>query len=299
MHQGICAFDAIAMNIANYIYEGTQANFPTLVLENSNTGPVLVNFWAEWAGPCHRLFPLLARLAREYGGKFLLVNLNTDEQKAVAQAYGVKSLPIVKIFRRGRVVEEIHGYQPESELRRVLGRHVAQQSDERILAGVRSYQQGDVENGLSLLAQAALDDPGNLRIPVILGKLLMAQRRYDQAETLLERLPAERREQSEIAHLLSHIRFIRVAQEAPDSHVLRARLASNSHDLEARYQLAAQAVLGDEYETALESLLELARRDRGYGGDAGRKGMLAIFELLGDENPLVARYRTRMFEALH
>ncbi len=284
---------------SHYIYEGTEENFATLVLNNSNKGPVLVNFWAEWAGPCHRLFPLLAQLAREYAGKFLLVNLNTDEQAPVAQEYGVRSLPMVKIFRGGKLREEVHGYQPEAELRRIINRYVVRASDERIGAAIRLYQKGDVDESLTLLAQAALDDPDNLRIPVILGKLLVAQRRYDEAEALLRGLPPETREQGEISHLLAHLSFIQVAQRASDRDALATRLAADPGDSQIRYEFAALAVVNDDYETALENLLELVRRDRTFGEDAGRRGMLALFDVLKNRTDLVERYRARMFSILH
>ena len=283
----------------HYIYEGTQENFATLVLKNSDQGPVLVNFWAEWAGPCHRLFPLLAQLAREYAGRFLLVNLNTDEQASVAREYGVKSLPVVKIFRGGTPREEVRGYQPEAELRRIINRYVVRPSDERVLAAIQLYQAGDVEQSLSLLAQAALDDPENLRIPGILSKLLVVQRRYDEAEALLRSLPPEAREQAEISHLLAHLSFIQVAQRAPDKDALAARLAANPGDSQTRYEFAALAVVNDDYETALEHLLELVRRDRTFGEDAGRRGMLALFDVLKKRKDLVERYRARMFRILH
>ena len=187
---------------------------------------------------------------------------------------------MVKIFRGGKLREEVHGYQPEAELRRIINRYVARASDERIGAAIRLYQKGDVEESLTLLAQAALDDPENLRIPVILGKLLVAQRRYDEAEALLRGLPPETREQGEISHLLAHLSFIQVAQRASDRDALATRLAADPGDSQIRYEFAALAVVNDDYETALENLLELVRRDRTFGEDAGRRGMLALFDVL-------------------
>jgi len=284
---------------SQHIYQGTAQNFPTLVLENSNKGPVVVNFWAEWAGPCHRLLPVLAELASEYGGRFLLVNVNTDQEKAIAQEWGVKSLPVIKIFRKGKMVEEIHGYQPKPELRRVIDRHVPKASDQRITEALRRYRDGDVESGLQMLAQAALDDPDNFRIPAVLGKLLMAQGRFDAAQNLLQGLPDEMRDEPEISHLLAHLGFIQVARSAPDRAALEARLAADSDDAEVRYQLAALALVDDDYETAMAHLLELVQRHRAFGEDAGRRGMLAVFRLLGNQGELVDRYRALMYGALH
>ncbi len=287
------------MTDKSYTYEGTRENFAALVIENSGKGPVLVNFWAEWAGPCHRLFPVLAKLAREYAGRFLLVNVNTDQEKSVAREYGVNNLPLIKIFRRGVVVEDIHGYQPEPELRRTINRHVIQASDGRIAEAVGRYQQGEVEEGLSMLAQAALDDPENLRIPVILGKLLMARGRFGEAWSLLSGLPSEARRDPDVSNLLAHVDFIRAADGAPQRAVLFARLAADSKDSAARYQLGALSLVDDDYEGALEQLLELVRRDRGFGDDAGVRGMRAVFALLGNQGPLVERYRAALYNALH
>lgn len=284
---------------SQHIYQGTAQNFPTLVLENSNKGPVVVNFWAQWAGPCHRLMPVLAELASEYGGRFLLVNVNTDEEKVIAQEWGVKSLPLVKVFRKGKVVEEVHGYQPKPELRRIIDRQVPKDSDQRITQALRRYKGGDTEGGLQMLAQAALDDPDNFRIPAILGKLLIAQGRFDAAQNLLQGLPAEMRAEPEIGQLLAHLGFIQVARSAPDRAALEARLAADSDDAEARYELAALALVEDDFETAMAHLLELVRGHREFGEGAGRRGMLAVFRLLGDQGELVDRYRALMYSALH
>jgi len=287
------------MEAKRYIVEGTRENFTKLVLENSRKGPVLVNFWADWAGPCHRLFPILTSLTEEYGGRFLLVNINTDAQKPVAQEYAVTSLPLVKVFRGGKVVEDIHGYQPEPELRRLINRYVARASDRRIAEAVQLYRRGEVEQGLSMLAQAALDDPDNLRIPVILAKMLMARERFEEAENLLNGLPEETRRQPEIAHLIAHMGFIQVARAAPDRSTLEARLAADPGDAQARYELSALDLVADDYDSALGHLLELVRHDRAFGDDAGRNGMLAIFRILGNHGELVERYRSQMFRALH
>lgn len=198
---------------------------------------------------------------------------------------------MVKIFRKGKVVEEMHGCQPKPELRRIIDRHVPKASGQRITEALRRYRDGAVEGGLQMLAQAALDDPDNLRIPALLGKLLMAQARFDAAQNLLQGLPDEMRDEPEISHLLARVRFIQVARSAPDRAALGARLAADSDDAEVRYQLAALALVEDDYETAMPHLLELVQRHREFGEDAGRRGMLAVFRLLGNQGEPVDRYR--------
>lgn len=119
------------------VLEGTELNFDTLVLENSKKGLVVADFWAPWAGPSLRQRALLKKLAGEYAGRFLLVTINTDEQKAVASRYAVKSLPSCKLFRNGRMVEEFHGMQPEADYKTIVDRYLVPLGDKVRLAAAR------------------------------------------------------------------------------------------------------------------------------------------------------------------
>ena len=110
-------------NTSPYIVDGNHGNFEDAVLNNSRKGPVLVNYWTDRAGPCLRLWPVLEKLATDYAGRFLLVNINTDEDGALAREYGVTSVPTVKLFLQGRVVDQIHGAESEREFRRMIDRH--------------------------------------------------------------------------------------------------------------------------------------------------------------------------------
>ena len=282
-----------------YIFEATEDNFASLVLDNSAKGPVLVNYWAPWAGPCHKLWPVLERLAAGYGGKFLLVNVNTDKQRQLARGHGVRSLPTLKLFRHRKVVEDIHGAQPEADLRRLIDKYIARQSDAMLAAAVKTYQQGDVEEAVRLLRQAEEADPDNLRIPLTLAKLLMQHGRLAEAEELLRLLPAEAQQDPEVIMLAAHLGFIRVAQGSPPIETLEQTVAADPADCEARYRLSAVKLLQDDYEGALEQLLEIMRRDRSFRNDAGRKGTLAVLQILGEDSELAKRYRSLMFKAVH
>lgn len=284
-----------------YIQEANPDNFKTLVLENSDRGPVVVFYWSPRAGPCMKLMPRLIRLADEYCGKFLLVLLDTDEYGRLAkEEYGVTSVPTVKFFRHGKVAHTVHGAESDAEFRRAIDKFVPREASVAQANASRAYhQEGDLDQACALLSKAALDDPDNSRIALDLAKLLILKADYSRAESVLQSLPAEAREQPEISALLVHAGFLRVAQSAPSVEILERDIAAEPGKTVARYQLSAIRLLQNDFAGAMEQLLEIVRRDRDFREDAGRKGLIAIFNMLGNENEMVTSYRSLLTEALH
>ncbi len=282
-----------------HVFDATPEDFPRLVLENSTRGPVLVNYWSPRAGPCLMLMPRLARLATEFGGRFLLVMVNTDMHMALAREHGVISLPTVQVFRHGRVVDTLRGAESEDTVRGFIHKQLAGTADGRLDAALAAQARGETDRAVRLAAEAALADPHDPRIPLELARLLVVQERYAQADDLLQALPAEARAAPELRRLAAHVGFLRAAREAPPPERLERAIADNADDLEARYQLAARCLVADDYEPAMQQLLEIARRDRGFRRGAGHEGLLALFELLGADDERVVRYRALLQESLH
>lgn len=287
------------MSLSPYVFDASAENFNRLVLENSHKGPVLVHFWTPKAGPCFILMPRLVKLAAEYGGKFLLVMLNTDDLPELARRFGVNSVPTVKFFWRGEVAHTIHGAEPDSSFREVLDRFIAGDANRAHALGVAAWQSGNVAQARMLLANAAMAEPDNLAIPRDLAKLLWAEGEGAQALTLLNSLPPDARAEPEIARLHAHLSLVETARLAPPLAELDARLAHDSNDLDARYQRAAVLLAADDFSGALEELLFIARTDRGFRHDIGRISLLALFDLLGSAHPLTRQYRQALSEALH
>lgn len=283
-----------------YIQEANPDNFMTLVLENSERGPVMVYFWSPRAGPCMKLMPRLIRLADEYCGKFLLVMLDTDEYGRMAkEEYGVTSVPTVKFFRHGKVANTVHGAESDAEFRRSIDKFVPREASMAQVNASRAFlQEGDLDQACALLAKAVLEEPGNPRIVLDLAKLLVLKGEYSRAEALLQSLPDEARAEPEISSLLIHAGFLRVAQGAPVVEILERDILADPDKSVARYQLSAVRLLQNDYAGAMDQLLEIVRRDRAFREDAGRKGLLAIFNMLGNENALVVTYRALLSEAL-
>ncbi len=272
------------MSLSPYVFDATRENFDRLVLGNSMRGLVLAHFWNPKAGPCLVLMPRLVRLAGEYGGRFLLVMVNTDELGRRTRDLGVTSVPTVKFYLRGEVAHTIHGAEPDSTFHKALGRFLASDRDQPRMAALRLHQEGHTAEAIAMLAQAAVAAPEDLAVALDLAKLLTLDARPDEALSLLTALPLEARRSRDIAPLLIHLELIVAAADddaAPDAP-------------DARLAAAARALLADELEAAFEGFLDLARTAPDFRDDIGRRAMISLFELLGSEHEATRRYRARL-----
>ncbi len=289
------------MSDSPYIFEVDQFNFATLVVENSQHVPVLVDFWADWCQPCQVLMPMLAKLAQEYRGGFLLAKVNTDVEQALAGHFRVRSLPTVIVVWQGQIVEQLVGVQPESAYRALIDRFQSQRPGGASLQEQIEmlWQEGQKEEVIDLLREALVDQPDSNELKVMLADKLLQLGQDVEARTLLQSLPEDERSRQPASGLLARLQFAELATGAPDRATLEARLACDPADSAARRQLAARCVLAGDYEAALQQFMDILRRDPQFENGAGRQGLIAMFEMLGNEDPLVITYRRRMFSLLH
>lgn len=284
---------------SSFVLTATAENFYTDVLEASYERPVLVDFWADWCAPCRMLMPTLAKLADEYGGRFLLAKVNTEEERELAAQSGIRSLPTVMLFKDGQAVDQFMGALPESQVREFLDRHLPRDSDKLLVRAERLLRTGDLAGAARLIDQARAKDPGNARIALAEARIRGAEGDVTGAQELIDRLPLELLGDPEVAAVRAQVAFAGALADAPTEDELTARLEINPKDSDARYRLAAYRVAAGDFQGALDQLLELLKRDRTYGDDAARKGMVMLFDLLGSGHELVARYRAKMLSALY
>lgn len=286
------------MSDAPYSFDVTQANFDQVVLEGSRERPVLVDFWAAWCQPCQMLMPVLARLAQEYGGRFILAKVNSDEQQVLASRYGIRSLPTVMLFRHGKPVDQFMGVQPESTIRALLEKHLPRPSDKQRAAAQAQLAAGDAEGALATLQAALAGDADNQALKIDIARALMALGRADEADETLKTLPMDLHQEAEVQRLAALVQFARVAARGEALARLEAETEAGDNP-EALHRVAAAKILAEDYETALSLLLKLMQKHRHYGEEAGHKGLLAAFELLGAQHPLVKEYRRKMVSLLY
>ncbi|AAZ96472.1 thioredoxin [Thiobacillus denitrificans ATCC 25259] len=270
------------------------ADFTQWVLEESKRRPVVVDFWAPWCGPCKSLKPVLEKLAAEYGGKFLLAKVNSDDNQELAARYGVRGIPSVKAFIDGQQVDEFSGALPEGEVRAFLDRLIPSPAEALREQAADARARGDSAAALERLAEASRLDPAHLGVRLDAAENMLDLGEADEASRLLASVPDDA--DPRVAQLKARLRFTGAAGE--DENALRARLAANENDHGARLQLANLLVAAGQYEAGMDALLEIVRRDRSFEDDVGRKTLLSVFNLLGP-GELVSRYRRLLASALN
>lgn len=282
-----------------YIRDVTLESFENEVIARSQTTPVLVDFWAAWCGPCQALMPVLAKLAEEYQGRFFLAKVNSDEQQALAGRFKVRSLPTVKLFKKGSEVAEFLGAQPERTVRALLDQHIGRPSDALLEAALDEEGAGHIDRALTQLREARDRDPANNRLAIHLGRILLEQGHTEEAEQILHGMAARVQGDQELAPLLARLEFVRLAASAPPLPALQQTIASDPGNLEARVWLGVRYLLKGDYEPALEQWLAVVRADRRFDNDAGRRMLLSAFAFLGVKNELVRKYRNLLAMALN
>ncbi|MCX7962806.1 MAG: thioredoxin [Burkholderiales bacterium] len=245
--------------------DATTATFEREVIEASKALPVLVDFWAPWCAPCRALAPVLEKIAAEFAGRVKLVKVNVDENPQLAAAFGIRSIPAVFGFRDGRPVAEFLGALPEAEVRAFVQKLLPSASELALERAEQLYREGRLDEAEQELAKVRFDPDWEPRVEA------------------LRRGIADARE----------------AARAPSEAELRARLAANPMDHEARLALAARYAAARRWREALEELLEIVRRDKDWRDGEARKRMLAIFNLAAEDRELVADYRRKLAAALY
>lgn len=287
------------MSSSDFIFDATEKNFQQGVIENSYKAPVLVDFWAEWCEPCKQLIPILETLANNLNGQFVLAKVNSESEQTLSQQFKVRSIPTVLVFRNGEMVEQFTGLQTEEFIKTLINKHSTSEADNLRNQAFEMIQSGNFDDGKALLLEAELLAPENIKIQTDLAHLEAREKDYAAAKQRLSKFSIADRGNAQVVSLLNKIELALVSENAPDISELEKTLIETPNHHLSRYQLAIQLINQDDYEAGLEHLIYILIRDSQFQEGAINKSLLATFSLLGDEHPLVGKYRRKMFNALH
>jgi putative thioredoxin len=287
------------MSESAYIHNVGAQDFQALVIENSYKQPVLVDFWADWCEPCKSLAPVLSRLAEEYKGKFILAKVDTEKEQELAAHFGIKSLPTMKVIFNGQIAGERVGAVPESEIRALIDPLIVTEANKVMAAAMAAQDEGRTQDALDLMNQALANDPDNYDLKINIARLVMLQDDMKSASALLDSLSDEDSKKEEAVKLRAKINMASQLEGLPSMEQIEKRLADNPKDLEALLDKSHHLSASGSYAQAMETLIQIMTIDRQFQDDAGRKGLLAIFDMLGGEHADVQKYRRKLFTLLH
>lgn len=276
--------------------ETTTARFRADVLEASMRRVVLVDFWAPWCGPCRQLGPVLERLVKATKGKVRLVKMNIDEEPEIAGQLGVKSIPAVVAFQRGRPSDGFVGALPESQIKGFLERLVGPiEADADDLASVESLlAAGQIDEAEALLTQLAAAEPPQPKAWAELARLYIALGRLEEAQGLLAAAPDTLRRDPMIQAAAAALENAIQASALDEVDELRQRVETNPGDPQARLDLALALNAKGLREEAADQLLEIIRRDRNWNDDGARKQLVQFFEAWGPMDKTTASARKKL-----
>lgn len=272
-----------------YVVEVSEATFATEVLAQSSQVPVVVDFWAPWCGPCRTLGPLLERLAAEAHGRFVLAKLNVDDSPQLSAAYGVQGIPVVKAFRDGKVVDEFVGAQPEARVRDFLKKVAPSPADQKLVEAHSLLATRHWAEAETAFRAVLTDQPDSAPAALGLLKALLALGRGCEADDLVADFP--RGDATPVAEKLAPLGRLLCEVEGAD-----APLAET--DLEASYFQAARLLARGQFEAGMDGLLDVLRQDKRYRKGEPRQVMVAVFELLGDDDRSTRDYRSELASVL-
>jgi len=283
------------------VKETTTQTFVKDVIEESRRQPVLIDFWAEWCGPCRQLTPILEKAVRAAKGKVKLVKMNIDQHPAIPGQMGIQSIPAVIAFVNGQPADGFMGAIPESQVNAFiekLTKGVPAAGEPNIAEIVKEAEavlaEGDAAGAAQIYAEALSFDPANIAALAGLAKCYVTTGAMEQANKTLAMVPESKRNDPAVKAVQAAIDLAEQAKSVGPLNELEKKVAANPLDHQARFDLATALNATGKRNEATAQLLEIVKRDRKWNDDAARKQLVQLFEAWGGADEATVEGRKRL-----
>lgn len=284
------------------IKDTTTQTFVKDVVEESKRQPVLVDFWAEWCGPCKQLTPVLEKVVKAAKGKVKLAKMDIDKHPAIPGQLGIQSIPAVFAFVNGQPVDGFLGNLPESQvvafLERVTKGRIGGEEKDMLAAAEAALAKGDAASAAELYANVLAQDGANVAALGGLARAYLKTGAIEQAKQTLAMVPEAKRNDPAVAAARAALDLAEQAKSVGPIAELEQKVAANALDHQARFDLAVALNSKNRRQEAVDHLIEIVRRDRKWNDDGARKQLVQFFEAWGPTDEATVAGRKRLSSIL-
>src|SRR5438067_2555364 len=286
----------------NLVKDTTTQGFVKDVIEESRRQPVLVDFWAEWCGPCKQLTPVLEKAVQAAKGKIKLVKMDIDKHPSIPGQMGIQSIPAVIAFVNGQPADGFLGALPESQVKDFIARitkdKLGGEAQDFLKTADEALAAGHAEDAVALYSEVLHEDPNSVPALAGLARAQVATGALEQAKQTLERVPEAKRNDASVAAARSALDVAEQAKSVGPVGELEQKVAANPLDHQARFDLAVALNAAGKRQEAADQLLEIVKRDRKWNDDGARKQLVQFFEAWGPADEATVEGRRKLSSIL-